>query len=188
MFYIRSVCLLYLLTWPLISFSYVNSSISQLSTYQLAGHGRAKMIGEIFYTPCAIDTGSRYQTVSLGVISAAEIEQVGHSAETKLTIHLINCSLDLNPRGQGNKHSFIMTFDGNSASSDLFLLGGETEGIGLAIRDESGSRAIPGQAMSTEIIGDGNKELNYFFRIEKSQGSLRAGGYYSVIRFKLEYY
>lgn len=188
MFYIRSVCLLYLLTWPLTSSSYVNSSMSQLSAYQVAGHGRAKMNGEIIDSPCAIDAGSRFQTVSLGVISAAEIEQARHGAETKLTIHLINCSLDSGPKGQANKHRFSVTFEGNASSGDLFRLGGESEGIGLSIRDESGNRALPGRAMSIEFIGDNNKDLLYFFRIEKDQGSLQAGGYYSVIRFKLEYY
>ncbi|OAT31262.1 MrfB family protein [Buttiauxella brennerae ATCC 51605] len=181
--YVKRLALAQLLFWPLISISTAKSSVGG---YQ--DHGRATLSGSITGSACAIDTNSQDQSLNLGVISAAEIQQFGHGSETPFAIKLINCTLVSSSKTQPNWSYFSVTFDGNYIDGDLFGLDGDARGFGLYIKDEYGNSALPGQAMPAGIIDAGSIVLNYRLRLQKDNNSLQAGSYHTVIRYQLEYY
>ncbi|MFU2316894.1 fimbrial protein [Rahnella sp. PCH160] len=175
---------LFILFWSLFSNASVNSDFN---TNQGSMHGRATLQGSIINSACAIDFNSRDQTLSLGVVTAAEIEQFGHGAETIFTINFINCSLTTNST-QTNWNYLRVTFEGDIFDDDLFGIDGGATGFGVSIRDNYGKSILPGHAITigaTEVDGSG---INYHLRLEKDKNPLQAGNYHSVIRYKLDYF
>jgi type 1 fimbria pilin len=188
MHYLRRLVLFQLLFWPFASVVPAAAVTSGVGVYKEQGHGRAKMSGSIIDSACAIDINSRDQSLSLGVVSASEIEQFGHSADTPFTIKLINCTLVSASKTQRNWNYFSVTFDGNAVDGDLFGLSGDSRGFGISIRDEFGNSALPGQPMPAGVLETGDITLNYRLRLQRDNNSLQAGKYHAVIRYKLDYY
>ncbi|MGK7245814.1 fimbrial protein [Buttiauxella agrestis] len=181
--YVKRIALVQLLLWPLISAYAAKSGVSGYND-----HGRATMSGSIMGSACTIDTNSQDQSLSLGVVSAAEIAQIGHSSETSFIIKLNNCTFVSVSKTEPNWSYFSVTFDGNYIDGNLFGLDGDARGFGLDIKDEYGNSALPGQAMSAGVIDAESITLNYRLRLQKDNNSLQAGSYHTVIRYQLEYY
>lgn len=188
MHYLRRFVLFQLLCWPFVISVPAVAVTSKLGAYHEQGHGRTRMSGSIIDSACALDINSRDQSLTLGVVSASEIEQFGHSADTPFTIKLINCTLVSASKNHRNWNYFSVTFDGNSVDGDLFGLSGDSRGFGISIRDEFGNSALPGQSMPAGILEAGGIVLNYRLRLQRDNNSLQAGKYHAVIRYKLDYY
>jgi len=152
------------------------------------GHGSVRMQGSIIDTPCAIEAGSRDQSIDLSVIPVSQIVRDGQGPSKPFTIRLINCTLVPSRPYKSDWSSFRVTFDGSVTDQDLFSVTGDASGVGLQITDVSGNVAIPGQAMAIGLIEPGNMSLDYILRLMPDHHTLRPGTYRSVIRFKMDYY
>jgi len=151
------------------------------------GWGVVNMQGAIIDTACAIAIESRDQSIDMDVVPLADITRDGQGRRKPFSIELVNCELE---RQQGKKPSwtqFQVTFDGD-AEGDLFGVRGEASGIALQITDELGNIALPGRPLPREDIFSGNMRLNYNLRLVANQHALKAGDYFSSIRFKLDYF
>lgn len=149
------------------------------------GHGRVNMRGAIINTPCAIAVESREQVIDMKVIPFADVLRHGRGHSQPFSIQLVNCILER--PDQPNWSQFQVTFDGDR-DGEYFSVYGDASGVALLIMDEFGNKALPGKALPLRNIILGNKWLNYTITLVPNQRALKAGDYFSTIRFKLDYF
>jgi type 1 fimbria pilin len=160
------------------------SSLAQSSNQ---GRGEVTVNGRIIASACAIDTESLDQTITMATVPVSKIIRDGQGELHEFTIKLVNCALEkLNPALDDWRH-FSVTFDGK-ADADLFGIDGDAKGIALQITDRLGNVAAPGVPMSENEIQSGTLEFNYGLRLIGNNQVLKAGSYYSTVRFKMDYY
>lgn len=142
--------------------------------------------GSIVETACAIDLGSRDQTIDMGSLSISQLLRDGQGTARPFTIRLVNCSLEKQNDRSPDWQYFRITFDGPHEQG-LFNVRGQAKGVGLEIRNQDNELSIPGSAMSSRQLTPGTRDLIYQLRLVANQQSLAAGEYNSQLAFKLDY-
>jgi type 1 fimbria pilin len=160
---------------------------SALAAHQTQGWGRVNMQGAIIDTACAISAGSREQVIDMETVPVADIIRDGQGINKPFSIELINCVLTRPNNKFPDWKNFQVTFDGE-ADGELFGVRGEAKGVALQIADGQGNIATPGKPFPFGDVLLGTTQLNYVMRLVSNNQSLRAGDYYSAVRFKLDYY
>ena len=160
--------------------------VGQASTLAL-GWGRVNMEGSILDTACAIEAGSRDQSIEMFTVPLGQIIRDGSGTGRPFTIHLINCVRTRPDPGLPDWQRFRVTFDGESRNG-LFLVHGTARGVALQITDAQGNIALPGKPLPAGDMIPGAMDLTYSLRLVGDQQVLRAGEYRSAVRFKLDYY
>jgi type 1 fimbria pilin len=149
--------------------------------------GRVSMEGSITHTACAIDPGSREQTIDMAIMPIGQLAQNGVGNEHPFEIRLLNCSLTYADPDKSNRQHFSVSFDG-AADGDSFAVYGDAEGVAIQIIDDKRNLFTPG-VQSPEInIIPADMKLNYALRLVGNGKVLSAGTYHSSVRFKLDYY
>lgn len=155
------------------------------ATEKVAGWGRVSMQGTIIDSACSIDTNSLEQTIDMDTMSTFEIAKRKQGRSKSFTITLVNCSLQRINNAEWKQ--FQITFDGDH-DGELFGVNGSASGVGLQILDSMGNIAIPGDAMPLMDLVSGEMNLTYNMKLMANDDEIKAGSYYSNIRFKLDYY
>lgn len=151
------------------------------------GEGRVNMQGAIIDTACAIDVGSREQVIDMGIMPLAEIIRNGQGSRKQFSIKLVNCILERPYSNKQDWKQFQVTFDGE-AEGELFGVWGDASGIALRIADKVGNIAMPNTPLPLGDIIPGDLQLDYTMRLVANNQTLKPGGYFSTIRFKLDYF
>lgn len=144
------------------------------------------MQGAIIETACAIAAESQDQSIDMGNMSLSNIIRDGQGRAKNFSIELVNCLLEHNKEKTKNWSHFFVSFDGE-ADGDFFSVHGEGSGIAIEITDLNGNVALPGQPLSQGKIGSGDMTLNYQLRLVANRKVLKAGVFFSTIRFKMDY-
>lgn len=163
------------------------SLMGQASASDPQGWGKVYMLGSIIETACAIDTSSRDQTIDMGLMPVSIIAREGQSITRPFTIQLVNCTLAKSSKEQPKWQHFQVTFDGKP-DAGLFSVHGDAQGIALQISDSQGNIAVPGMALPKGEINVGDIPLKYSLRLVSNSKLLRAGEYFSTVKFKMDYY
>lgn len=142
--------------------------------------------GSIVETACAIDLGSRDQTVDMGSLSISNLLRDGQSTARPFTIRLVNCTLEKQQSNRPDWQYFRITFDGPHEHG-LFNVNGQAKGVGLEIRDKNNTLSIPGSTMAPQQLTPGTRDLIYQLRLVANQQPLAAGKYNSQLAFKMDY-
>ncbi|MEX2944257.1 fimbrial protein [Serratia fonticola] len=150
-----------------------------------ANWGRVNMQGAIIDTACAISVASREQTIDMGIVPLGEVARDGQGRSKPFSIDLVNCVTER--PGKADWKQFQVTFDGDAEGS-LFGVRGEASGVALKILDSEGHIATPGKALPLITLTPGSKQLNYTLRLVANRHALKSGNYFSVVRFKLDYF
>ncbi|NHB98160.1 fimbrial protein [Photorhabdus stackebrandtii] len=151
------------------------------------GHGRVSMQGAIIDSACAIDAGSRDQTIELATAPVSQMVHDGQGPMSPFSIHLINCVLTSATLGKSDWHRFQMTFDGMPDGNN-FRLYGVARGVALQITDIYGNQAYPGTPLPVGDLQEGHMTLSYAMRLVGNHQLLQAGQYRTTVRFKLDYH
>ncbi|CAI1948404.1 MULTISPECIES: fimbrial protein [Serratia] len=151
------------------------------------GWGRVNMEGSILDTACAIEAGSRDQSIEMSTVPVGQIIRDGSGTARPFTIHLINCVRTRPDPTLPDWQRFQVTFDGESRNG-LFQVQGTARGVALQIRDAQGNVAVPGKPLPADDVRPGAMHLTYSLHLVGDKQVLRAGEYRSAIRFKLDYY
>ena len=150
--------------------------------------GFVSMEGSITDTSCAIDPGSQEQTIDMAIMPIGQLVANGVGDEHPFAIRLLDCTITHADPDKSNRQHFTVTFDG-AADGNNFAVYGEAEGVAMQIIDDKGNSSIPGIASpEINIIPTDEMRLNYALRLVGNGKMLRAGSYYSSVRFKLDYY
>ncbi|NRN27973.1 fimbrial protein [Photorhabdus heterorhabditis] len=151
------------------------------------GYGRVSMQGAIIDTACAIDAGSRDQTIELATIPVSRVIRDGQGPERPFSIRLINCVFTSATSDKPDWRHFQVTFDGVPDGNN-FRLYGVTQGVALQITDIQGNQAYPGTPLPVGVLQEGHMILNYAMRLVGNHQLLQAGQYRTTVRFRLDYY
>ncbi|SVK46176.1 PAP fimbrial minor pilin protein precursor [Acinetobacter baumannii] len=145
------------------------------------------MQGAIIDTACAIATESREQVIDMSVTPLADIIRDGRGRTVKFNIYLINCVLERSNPALPDWRQFQVTFDGN-AEGELFGVAGDVSGVALRISDADGNIARPGIPLPLRDLVAGNHRLDFALDLIANHRPLKAGSYFSSVRFKMDYY
>ncbi|MGS0627041.1 MULTISPECIES: fimbrial protein [Photorhabdus] len=151
------------------------------------GHGRVSMQGAIIDTACAIDAGSRDQTIELATMPVSRVIRDGQGPKRPFSIRLINCVLASVTSGTPDWRHFQVTFDG-APDGNNFRLYGVARGVALQITDTRGNQAYPGTPLPVGALQEGHMTLNYAMRLVGNHQLLQVGQYRTTVRFRLDYY
>ncbi|EMI5492678.1 type 1 fimbrial protein [Providencia stuartii] len=161
---------------------------ASVQTYRATqGDGYVAVEGSIIDSPCAIEAGSRNQSIELKTIPISQMIHDKQGPIRPFSIRLINCVLTPLTPGKPDWQSFEITFDG-SHDGDNFRLFGKAKGISLKITDEQGNHAFPGKPLPARSIESGSMTLNYGMRLVTNNQRLESGNYQTTVRFKMDYY
>lgn len=150
--------------------------------------GYVSMEGSITDTSCAIDPGSLEQTIDMAIMPIGQLVENGVGNEHPFAIRLLDCTIVHADPDKSNRQHFTVSFDG-AADGNNFAVYGEAEGVAMQIIDDKGNAATPGvPSPEINIIPADDMRLNYALRLVGNGKMLRAGNYYSSVRFKLDYY
>ncbi|CAI1935988.1 fimbrial protein [Serratia entomophila] len=170
---------------PFILFVLINNPAQAAHSSQ--GWGRVNMQGSIINTACAIAAGSREQTIDMDTVSMGDIMRDGQDTTRPFSVELIHCELSRPDLGLPDWRHFQVTFDGE-ADGALFGVNGEAKGVALEITDSRGNKATPGEPLPSGEITPGTMKLDYMMKLVANNQVLKADGYTSAVRFKLDYY
>ncbi|EIG9088083.1 TPA: type 1 fimbrial protein [Serratia marcescens] len=173
---IGAFCLLW------VSFGFVSQAISASQ-----GEGRVNMQGAIIDTACAIATESREQIIDMKNTALADIKRGGGGKRVPFSIELVNCVLERADKKLPDWKQFQITFDGR-ADGEAFGINGDISGVALRITDSAGNIARPGMPMPPMEIIPGNYRINFTLALIANNRPLKAGSYFSSVRFKMDYY
>jgi len=165
-----------------VSFGFVSQAISATQ-----GEGRVNMQGAIIDTACAIATESREQVIDMENTSLADIVRGGSGKNVPFNIELVNCVLERADKKLPDWKQFQITFDGH-ADGEAFGVNGEVSGVALKITDIAGNIAQPGIPLPPMDIVPGSYRLNFTLALIANNRPLKAGRYFSSVRFKMDYY
>lgn len=174
--------MLYPLKWRYVSSGLLGMVLSSA----VMANGTVRMQGSIIETACAIDVGSRDQTIDMGSLPLSQIQRDGQGNARPFVIRLVNCALSRQNSNKPDWQHFRVTFEGPHDRA-LFGVQGQAGGVGLEIRTTAGEVAYPGKAMFAQEITPGTRDLAYQLRLVANHQPLMSGRYYSLLRFKLDY-
>lgn len=151
-------------------------------------HGRTSFHGQVIAPTCTLATEDAYQTIDMGGTSIRELQKAPIGPEKKFRLRLRNCELAGRGKRLYTSSRIRVTFDGEQGGTpDTFLLAGQAKGIDLQIRDMQGDIAKIGKPMPPLLLSGNEEELNYTLRVIRNSQPLKAGNYYAVLRFKVDY-
>ncbi|MBL5824966.1 fimbrial protein [Serratia fonticola] len=151
------------------------------------GRGEVTVNGRIIASACAIDTESVDQTITMATLPVSQVIRDGQGELREFNIKLVNCTLERFNPALDDWRYFSVTFDGRD-DAGLFGIDGNAKGIALQISDKLGNVASPGMPMAINELQPGTMEFNYGLRLIGNNQVMKAGSYYSTVRFKMDYY
>lgn len=152
--------------------------------YKDQGHGTVTFTGSIVDAPCSIDPETIDQTVNLGQVSNAALENKGTSTPKNFEIRLEKCNV-----GATGK-AVTATFTGGKGGTDGMLgLTGSAKGASIAMTDGSGKVLKLGEKTEAQKLQNGNNTLLFaaYLQGDGASGGVVPGDFKSVANFTLDY-
>ncbi|MGT3245331.1 fimbrial protein [Yersinia enterocolitica] len=151
-------------------------------------HGRASFKGQVIIPACTLAMEDTYQSIDMGGTPIRDLQNSSVGPEKKFRLKLRNCELANAGKRVYSATRVRVTFEGvHDETSDKFSLFGDAQGINLQILDNQGYLARAGKAMPPLLLNGDEEEFNYTLRLIRNEQPLKAGSYYAVLRFKVDY-
>lgn len=147
------------------------------------GQGVVNFKGSIVDAPCSISGDSVEQTVNLGAVSSASLQNGGTSSPRTFDIKLQDCALT-------TANTVTTTFTGTASKANPANLGivGRASGASISITDAAGTPIKLGTASAAQKLSDGNNTLRFAAFLQGDGSSaITAGDFTSVADFTLSY-
>ena len=154
------------------------------------GHGTVTFTGSIIDAPCSIDPDTIDQTVDLGQVSNAALEDKGHSTPRPFEIRLQNCTFEDDRPDAGKDNSVTVTFNGaTGGTAGMLGMTGTAQGASIAMTDMSGALIELGKATTAQKLGVGNNTLGFtaYLQGDGASEGITPGDFKSVANFTLAY-
>ena len=151
-------------------------------------HGRTSFKGQVIAPACTLAMEDTWQVIDMGETPVRDLQDSTAVPEKKFRLRLRNCELAGTGKRIYTASRVRMTFDGlRGETPDKFSLLGEAEGISLQILDNQGYPARVGKVMPPLLLNGNEDELKYMLRIVRNGYPLKAGNYYTILRFIVNY-
>lgn len=150
--------------------------------------GRASFKGQIIMPACTLAMEDIYQSVDMGNIPVRNLQGSFAGPVKKFRLRLRNCELAGTSKHVYTASRIRVTFDGlQGETPDRFSVTGEARGVDLQILDNRGYPARAGFPMPPLLLTGNEESLNYTLQVVRNGQPVRAGDYYAVLRFKVDY-
>lgn len=151
-------------------------------------HGRTSFKGQVIAPACTLAMEDTWQVIDMGETPVRDLQDSAAVPEKKFRLRLRNCELAGTGKRIYTASRVRMTFDGlRGKTPDKFSLLGEAKGISLQILDNQGYPARVGKVMPPLLLNGNEDELKYILRIVRNGYPLKAGNYYTILRFIVNY-
>lgn len=151
------------------------------------GHGKVTFTGSIIDAPCSISPDSIDQTVSLGEISQAALENNGTNDGTSVPqnfeIKLENCT-DVTSK------TVTTTFTGaEGATAGSLGITGTAKGASIILTNGDGNQVKLGEATAPHMLQDGNNTLFFsaYLQGDGATATVTPGDFSAIADFTLAY-
>jgi type 1 fimbria pilin len=147
-----------------------------------AGHGKVTFKGSIIDAPCSIAPESLDQTVQLGAISNAALNDGGTSTPKTFEIKLEGCT-------GATAKKVTTTFSGLAGANNGLGITGTAKGASIVIQDAAGAQIELGKATAGRTLVDGTNTMNFstFLKGDGVKDSIIPGEFTGVADFTLAY-
>jgi type 1 fimbria pilin len=147
------------------------------------GHGEVNFHGQIIEAACSIASESLSQTVELGQVATASLQNNGESTPVPFSLNLEHCVVD----AENGAGLASVSFTGNpSTNADLLAIVGEGSGAGIQIAKD-GSDIKLGNASQGQDLVDGGNALNFTARLIGDSETITPGEYTAIANFAMSY-
>lgn len=148
--------------------------------------GRVLVNGQIQTAACSIHMDDVWQEVDFGSLPM-RYENGIFIATRKVKIDLVNCQPVKEDSEQWR--SVTVIFDGEPAENgaDLFAINSKDAGIALAIIDDRGNLAKPGETLSDVNLESKKNQIGYWLSVISMKQSAIAGEWSGGVRFIVSY-
>lgn len=160
------------------------------TAYADSGQGKVTFTGSIIDAPCSISPDSVDQTVDLGQISKAALNNGGKSTPRNFSINLENCTFGT----PASKNKVTLTFTGMESAANNGLLGitGTASGASIAITSGDGTIIKLGEPTKEQVLQDGSGTLSFAAYMQGDMSddkpaTITEGEFQSVADFTLAY-
>ncbi len=184
-------CLAALLCYASVS-TLSQAAVNEVQTAEI------QVIGSLLESACYLDTSSAHQTLDLGGMSTAGLEQIGQQGRpVTLQLKLQGCV-----RSQGGRRDerlgtllwsasepvATLTFSAvaDPDTPELIKVVG-VGGLGLRVQDVQGRNLHLGQTAPVWFVTPGDSQLTYYIRPERTAAPLRPGVFRSSLNVNLSY-
>lgn len=151
------------------------------------GSGHVKFSGTIIDAPCSIKPEAVNQTVEMGQISNAALQNGGQSTPRSFSIGLENCTFGT----EESKNKARVTFTGMESAAKNGLLGitGAAKGASIAITDGSGAVIELGKPTAEQVLQASNNTLSFaaYMQGDGESATITEGDFQAVANFTLAY-
>jgi len=146
------------------------------------GQGTVNFKGSIVDAPCSISGNTTDQTVDLGAVSSASLDNAGTSTPKTFQIDLQGCALK-------TANAVTTTFTGTAAKdSDNLGIVGTASGASIVLADGAGQKIKLGTPSQAQKLTDGNNTLRFSAYLQgDGSSSITPGDFTSVADFMLSY-
>lgn len=148
------------------------------------GSGKVTFHGSIIDAPCSITPETVDQTVELGQVSSASLENGGKSSPATFHIDLENCDT-------ATASTVTATFSGTPsvANPDLLSIVGTAAGASIGITNSDGNLIKLGEASAPTTIGGSTAEMLFgaYLQGNGASATIVPGEFTSVANFTLAY-
>lgn len=160
-------------------------SASAMAATVDAGQGTVTFYGSIINAPCGIAPESTDQTVNLGQVASAQLEDGGTSRPVPFTIELIDCNAE-------TQETAYVTFTGgvNPNLADSLAIQGQASGAGVQITGLNGKpvKLDKSEGSQTEIkIQNGDNSLLFSAYLKGDGQPIEPGEFTALANFTMDY-
>ncbi|WP_336219259.1 fimbrial protein [Citrobacter amalonaticus] len=151
------------------------------------GHGTVTFIGSIIDAPCSITPDTQDQTVKLGAISNAALENGGTKDGTSVprdfVIKLENCT-------DATSQTVTTTFTGaEGATAGSLGITGDAKGASIILTNGDGKQIKLGEATDPHMLQDGDNTLLFsaYLKGDGATATITPGDFTAIADFTLAY-
>jgi len=105
----------------------------------------------------------------------------------RFSIYLVDCIISTAQTLAYKSKKFQITFDG-ARDGNYFRTQGTASGIALQILDINHRQITPGQPLNQTSKALDIMRFDYYLQLVVRNGPIKAGDYFSVIRFEINYF
>lgn len=154
--------------------------------------------GSLTESPCRLNMASLWQAVTLGNTASGQLQQAGAQGQpVNIELQLQDCQQATSRSRDANSDNLLwsphqpavtvrFTAPADNANPELFAVAGAS-GLGLRLRDAHGHNVRPNSDATPLLLNNGQNVLSYTLTPERTGAPLRAGSWYTLISFGLEY-
>ncbi|MCU6343474.1 type 1 fimbrial protein [Escherichia coli] len=162
--------------------------VFSFSKYPVLGdRGSASFNGEVVSAACVLVMENKYQTIDMGDVPVRDLQTSFTGPVKRFTLRLRDCDLGQSDGKSYGTSLIRVTFDGKQGETpDKFSVVGQAQGINLQILNNRGDTTSAGETIYPLLLNE-YEEFNYGLRVVRNSEPLKAGAYYAVLRFKIDY-